>query len=396
MSCFSQRLCSTSEYIIEKSADPKVFAAIEASNNFLSLVQKGQTESELPSSSTIRIPVVIHVLYNKAEDNISLARIEQQIQILNRDFHRLNADTVNTPLHFRHLASSVNIEFVLATADAEGRATTGVVRKHTNTTSFAGGDDIKFTARGGSDAWDRDSYLNIWVGPSQTIMGYSSVPGMPKQLDGVVLGNRFFGTSESHSSFNLGRTLVHEVGHWLGLKHIWGESYCGDDEVYDTPKQGNYTSGCPTGVRSSCNNGVYGDMYMNFMDYTNDACVNMFTKGQKERMMALFNNGGFRRSILNSKGLNQPWNDAPITVPQTLKAEVYIHPNPSSGDIYLSAAAEWTGSNYNIMDATGNIRGRGLVQKEKQKLNLGTLPAGLYFVQLQNNSASTVVRFIRN
>src|ERR1043165_4981181 len=100
----------------------------------------------------------------------------------------------------------------------------------------------------------------------------------------------------------MGRTAVHEVGHWLGLKHIWGDAACGDDLVEDTPPQGWYTQGCPTGFHSSCNNGVMGDMYMNYMDYTSDACMNLFTAGQKQRMRALFATGGARASLLQSKG----------------------------------------------------------------------------------------------
>jgi hypothetical protein len=131
------------------------------------------------------------------------------------------------------------------------------------------------------------------------VAGYSSVMGGPVKKDGIVIDRAAFGSGGNGGGYNMGRTAVHEAGHWLGLKHIWGDTDCGDDLVDDTPKQSFYDVGCPTGIRVTCNNGPNGNMYMNYMDFTDDACLNLFTLGQKERMRALFEAGGPRHALLN-------------------------------------------------------------------------------------------------
>jgi hypothetical protein len=276
---------------------------------------------------------------------------------------------------------------VLATADPQGRATTGIVRKQTNRNDWEMDDKIKFAAQGGDDAWDNRYYLNFWVGNLFNLLGYSSVPGGPAEKDGVVIHVSAFGTVNTGAPYNLGRTAVHEVGHWLGLKHIWGDAFCGDDLVDDTPKQGNFTSGCPNGFRSSCSNGDMGDMYMNYMDYTNDACLNLFTNGQKQRMLSLFNTGGPRNSILVSKGLNKPWTQE-IPVTETISNTIKIYPNPSRGDValQLTESERWIGKKIVVMNASGSVLFQVQISSRTQKLDLGHLKPGLYFIEGENGS----------
>src|SRR6185436_7443681 len=118
---------------------------------------------------------------------------------------------------------------------------------------------------------------------------------------------------------------------WLSLKHLWGDTYCGDDGVGDTPKQAGYNIECPGVINITCGNGPYGDMYMNYMDLTNDACMNLFTQGQKARMRTLFDQGGPRSSLLVSKGLNPPLTseiELPEEDPKWLHPQLY--PNPAT------------------------------------------------------------------
>ena len=327
----------------------------------------------------IKIPVVVHILYKEAGHNVSDAQIQSQIAALNANFRKLSADTTNIPQRFKALAADIQIEFYLATSDSRGHATNGIVRKQTNITLWMTNDRIKSSAQGGDDAWDAHSYLNIWVGNMASTLGYSSVPGSDPAKDGIVINVSSFGAMHGAGGSGLGRTAVHEVGHWLGLKHIWGDVACGDDGINDTPSQSWYTSGCPNGFRSSCNNGAVGDMYMNFMDYTNDACKNMFTLGQKTKMRSHFMNGGARASLLQSKGLDKP--SSTEEAPSTKGQNIAVFPNPATADITLSLAEELMGKTITLLGSNGLPLRSIQVNTAKQKINLATLQPGIYFIK---------------
>jgi hypothetical protein len=165
--------------------------------------------------------------------------------------------------------------------------------------------DVKSTANGGKDAWPNNDYLNIWIcNLSGSILGYATPPfGNIGSDDGVVIGYNYFGTQGTvQSPYNKGRTTTHEVGHWLNLEHLWGSGWrsCGNDNVGDTPTQEEENYGCPAfphNANSCGTTNTDGDMFMNYMDYTNDACMNMFTEGQKTRMIAAINQS--RQNLLN-------------------------------------------------------------------------------------------------
>ncbi|MEM7041014.1 MAG: zinc metalloprotease, partial [Bacteroidota bacterium] len=219
------------------------------------------------------------------------------------DFRRNNADRQNTPSAFTGVAADSEIEFCLATTDPNGNPTNGITRTFTNSTSFSANDAMKFQSSGGKDAWPTGQYLNMWVcNLGGGLLGYAQFPGSGSaSTDGVVVGYNYFGNTGAVSApFNKGRTTTHEVGHWLNLRHIWGDANCGNDFVSDTPTQQSDNSGCPNHPLPSCGNS--GDMFMNYMDYTNDACMNLFTEGQKDRMRAVVGPGGFRSSLLSSLG----------------------------------------------------------------------------------------------
>ncbi|NTS40204.1 T9SS type A sorting domain-containing protein [Flavisolibacter sp. BT320] len=332
-------------------------------------------------NDVIRIPVVVHVLYNQPSQNISDAQIQSGLDALNRDFRMRNADTVNTPQRFRHLAADVMIEFYLAKSDPRGRATTGINRKHTSRAGWAPDDKIKLSAQGGLDGWDSKSYLNIWIGNIVGSSGHATVPGSAAATDGIVINTAAFGTINTVAPFNMGRTAVHEAGHWLGLKHIWGDTQCGDDGVDDTPRQGYFTKGCPTGFRSSCSNGEEGDMYMNFMDYTNDACMSLFTLGQGQRMRAAFADGGPRASLLTSRGLQEPYlAEAELPV---VKTETAIFPNPATDKVTLTVGSDLIGKQASIYNQNGQLQQVVTLQKVQQPISIAALAPGLYFVKAE-------------
>ena len=338
----------------------------------------------------ITIPVVVHVLYHQPNENISDEQIFDQLDVLNKCFRRLNADTVNTPDRFKGVAADCDIEFKLAISDPQKRATTGIVRKYTPVEKWTINDDMKFTLKGGDDAWDASNYLNIWVCGLNRTLGYASFPGGPAEKDGIVINYSSFGYNGTSL---LGKTTVHEAGHWLGLKHTWGDAYCGDDSVDDTPKQGNFTSGCPSGIRISCNNGPDGDMYMNYMDITNEACINLFTEGQKERMRALFDPGGERNSLLSSYALLPPLTNE-IPLPEELPAWYYpnLYPNPATSEITLDLSYDirWIGKVVSITDVQGKTMMKMPINTKVVKINISRLKPGMYFLYAKKEDGVTI------
>jgi hypothetical protein len=255
----------------------------------------------------ITIPVVVHVVWKTNTENISDAQIFSQIDVLNKDFRRLNHDTSDTPPVWQSIAADSEIEFCLATTDPNGNITTGITRTETDISEFTygnwGSDDLKDTLSGGINAWPNNDYLNIWVCNLETpTLGYATFPSnVIDSKDGIVVGCRFFGTTGAlQSPFNKGRTATHEVGHWLGLRHIWGDNNCGNDNINDTPEHQGENGGCPNYPHNanSCQpNNAFGEMFMNYMDYTGDACMNLFTNGQKTRMLAAINQ--YRSNLLS-------------------------------------------------------------------------------------------------
>lgn len=338
----------------------------------------------------ITIPVVVHVIYNTPDQNISNDQIRSQINVLNEDFRKKNKDAAFVPAAFKNLAADARIEFRLATTDPSGFTTNGIVRKSTSVSGFAQDDKIKSSVLGGDDAWTRDQYLNLWVGNlTGGVMGYSSVPGSAAEKDGVVISYKAFGTTPNVAApFNRGRTAVHEIGHWLGLRHIWGDADCGDDKIDDTPPQAGPTRGCPSGVIATCTSGAAGNMYMNFMDFTNDECTNMFTIGQANRMREIFNAGGPRTALLNS---NKAQGSEEDVYTQTIsKAELY--PNPAADFIKLILSNDGA-RKIIIYNNVGQVTKQIAVTKKQTDINVRDLKSGMYFVSLGGNE---VLKFIKN
>jgi len=308
-----KRNCGTVDHMNHlMESHPNMRQSLRRIDNHRSMVAKGSL-SAVPGK--IRIPVVVHVVYNTAEQNISDQQVISQIKVLNQDYQRKNPDRFNTPQEFASVAASADIEFRLATRDPDDNPTNGIIRRQSDKSAFyTTTNNIKYQNMGGSDAWPSDEYLNIWVGPlGMGVLGYAQFPGGPAETDGVVINYKAFGTQGTVvAPFTLGRTATHEVGHWLNLKHISGDGPCGvDDGVEDTPPTDRQHYGCMEGY-SSCGNL---DMVSNYMDYSDDGCMNLFTQGQSERMRSLFAPGGFRHAILSSRGLEATLPVVTITPP---------------------------------------------------------------------------------
>ncbi len=237
------------------------------------------------------IPVVVHVVYKTSQQNISDAQIQSQIDVLNHDYRKTNADISSVPSVFAGLAADARVEFELATADPAGNPTNGITRTQTNASSFSDDDKVKSASTGGADAWPADRFLNIWVCQlGGGLLGYAQFPGGPAATDGVVILHSGFGTTGTAAApFNLGRSATHEIGHWLNLRHIWGDDGTGcngSDFVDDTPNQAGPNFDTPAFPHVTCNNGPNGDLFMDYMDYVDDDAMFMFTAGQVDRMQA--------------------------------------------------------------------------------------------------------------
>jgi len=237
-----------------------------------------------------RIPVVVHVLYSREEDNITDEQIASQIDVLNEDYSGTNHDRDNVPEPFRDVIGTPGLTFVLADKDPSGGPSTGITRRQTTVAEFPIDDSMKADASGGTSPWDTTRYLNMWVCRlGGSVLGYAQFPGGPPETDGVVILTSGFGRQGSAvAPFDLGRTATHEVGHYLNLSHIWGEARiptCEDsDFVDDTPNQWGPNFNKPGFPSSSCGNTPNGDMFMNYMDYVDDDSMFMFTEEQVTRM----------------------------------------------------------------------------------------------------------------
>lgn len=287
----SQRACASYDVLQEQlSSNPKLAARMAQIENFTNEVVKNPSKYRLLADGTIEIPVVVNVLYKTTAQNISTAQIQSQIDVLNADYAATNSDYGLTPSIFQAVRSgNVGIKFVLS----------NIVRKSTTKTSWLTNDAMKSSSKGGISPTSPTTTLNIWVcNLANGILGYAQFPGGAAATDGVVLDDNATGNTGTVSApYNKGRTATHEVGHWLNLRHIWGDGTCATDYVDDTPVHNTANYGCPTYPHKSTCTGTPTEMTMNYMDYTDDACMYMFTLGQKARMKAVFVSGGARNSF---------------------------------------------------------------------------------------------------
>jgi len=285
-----RRMCAAQDVLeAQLEADPTLAIRMNEIETFTQARISRLTSNYRLVNGKIVIPVVVNVLYRTTAENISNAQIQSQIDVLNKDFTATNADFGSVLAEWSGIAANIGITFELA----------GINRKATTKTSWGTRDAMKNSKKGGLDPTTPTTTLNLWactIGGG--ILGYAQFPGGSTATDGVVIDSKYFGLSSAASApYNLGRTGTHEVGHWMNLRHIWGDASCGNDLVADTPvaKTANY--GVPTYPYVSTCLPAHNEMTMNYMDYTDDRGMYMFTNGQKARMAAIFTSGGPRAAI---------------------------------------------------------------------------------------------------
>lgn len=394
LGAYAQELqCGTSEKMeVQLAANPNLYGIRQDIEEFT------QRWIEENPQQTIRevvtIPVVVHVVYKTAAQNISTAQIQSQIDVLNEDYSATNSDISDVPSVWTNRVADCEIQFALAARDPDGFLTNGITRTETTVNSWNGSDDVKFTSEGGHDAWPNTDYLNIWVcNIGGGLLGYAYQPGINAALDGVVIGYNYFGRVGTLSnSYDEGRTATHEIAHYFNLDHLWGtggtNTNCtADDGVSDTPKQQGPNYGCNTvHPHQTCGTSeVLSDMFNNYMDYGNDECLFFFTEGQKSRMLAALN--GPRSTLKDSDGL------IPGQVgieDYVLNTSLIVYPNPTRGQVNIRLdAGSPTKTNIRILD----LSGRTVYQENSvnlnfanHTLNLSELTAGTYVLELSSDN----------
>lgn len=370
------------------------------------LQAKMDTTRLLPNAllrSVVTIPVVVHVVYLTPQEDISDDQIFSQIAVLNEDYRRLNANASTVPPPFTPFAADVEMAFCLAGTDPEGQPTTGITRRQTTWANIGellapdGRPRIHYTELGGEDAWDTEHYLNIWIGTINSgVLGLGTFPGTaPPEEDGVVIDPRYFGITglaAGSAPHHLGRTATHEIGHYFNLKHIWGDdnNTCNDDDdVADTPVQRSAYLGCPVFPQLSCGNSA---MFMNFMDYTDDACVSLFTLGQKNRIHTALNVA--RSGLAGSVTCSSTSLDAP-----DFKPGFRLSPNPANYMLWIDFEELVQNSPFIIIsDITGKV---WVIQEPEINgtvpagVDVAGLPAGYYIVSMRGERAFESQAFIK-
>ncbi|MCC6702965.1 MAG: T9SS type A sorting domain-containing protein [Fluviicola sp.] len=389
---YSQEKCAAHTKHNERLAnDPAYAEAMHVAQGKAKAWQ--QTHQNGTEKVTLTIPVVVHVLYKNAAQNVSLAQIQSQIDVLNTDYRALNQ--IDLPAYFDSLKADIDVEFCLASVDPDGNPTDGITRTSTTGGTLFGyfspfNDDMKYDSLGGKNCWPTDKYLNLWVGELfPGLLGYAQFPGDPKvNADGVVITTTAFGTTGNVDPISAGgRTATHEIGHWMGLYHIWGdEDACtGSDTIADTPNMAAASNqGCDS-LANTCSNedAFWGsfdptDMVFNYMDYSSDTCMGMFTKGQKMRMHGFLNTDPRRMGLATSNGC------AFMGIKEDVESMFTLSPNPTTDNVRILFN---TGdiATVQIVNAQGQLIAVYDALSTGAEIDLSNLEVGVYLVQMMKN-----------
>ncbi|MBI3501137.1 MAG: T9SS type A sorting domain-containing protein [Bacteroidetes bacterium] len=403
---FAQLRCGTTEHEAYLRSMNPLYDQEKANleKQLQEFIKKQQEERKLTGQETnaqYTIPIVFHVLWNTSAQNVTDTKVKAMLVQLNQDWSRTNTDKGNTPSYFATVAVDMQIQFCLATVDPSGNATTGIVHKQTSQTSFSSsGDPIKKSASGGDDPWNVNKYFNVWIGNlGGGLLGYGVFPPI-SSLYGVVIHYCTVGSLSSPgtcSPYGYGRTLSHEIGHCFNLYHIWGDdggACTGTDNCNDTPNQADATAGCPSGVKTdNCTPSGNGIMYQNYMDYTDDACYNMFSNDQKTRAQsAVFNS---LMSLANSSAAECA---ATGVAENSIVENISLYPNPSTGDVFIYVPQ----TGISTMDIkVYNAIGEAVVTKRitvpaETKINMNNNPDGIYLFEMRTPEGTVTKKVIIN
>lgn len=395
------------------------------------LKKQTQFENSKQASTVYTIPVIFHIIHSGQAVgtgfNISQAQVNSQITILNKAFRKTNTDisTYVTQSGLSSLAADCEINFCAATVDPSGVALSepGIDRILASSKGWTNpgyADSYIESTIKPQSYWDPSKYCNIWIlnFSNSSELGYAQFPTVPSaatptigdlagsgldgpaSTDGVVFGYNFIGDIGTVAPpYNKGRTAVHEIGHWLGLWHIWGdESGCsGTDYVADTPNQAGENYTCPTTngtvITDACTASSPGVNYQNYMDYSDDKCMVMFTAGQKARMQACMQYCNRRMSLATSTVCN-----AVGIEENSSNIQVEVYPNPTNGELFVDVnlldVQDFTISVINTLGQT--VKEVKQIQSNggKIKIDLSDKNAGVYFVTIKTKSGSKVKRIV--
>ncbi|TBX65964.1 T9SS type A sorting domain-containing protein [Flavobacterium silvisoli] len=374
------------------------------------------------TNSIITIPVVVHILSNGdpvgSNENLADVRVFAQIQSLNQDFRRM----LNTPgYNDNEVGADIEIEFCLAQRKPDGTATNGIDRVTTSFAAFTSRTDVETMKT--TTQWDPTKYFNIWVvnfsGGLGNLLGYAQFPstsglsglnanGGAANTDGVVIKYTSFGSKlittvgPYDATYNGGRTTTHEIGHCLGLRHIWGDGN-GDPQTHspdcsmsdycnDTPVAGYEHWGCQSGDDSCFDDAGQIDMVENYMDYSDDSCMNIFTLDQKTRILTVMNNSIRRKELKTSNACSPP-----LSVTQhNFANSVAIYPNPASSVLNYIVKNDFVISSITIHDISGKEVMYTEVGNNPTQIEVSTLSAGVYFVTFKSDNTTTTKKFIKD
>jgi len=359
---------------------------IERRNRHFEQVESFLTSHPVMDRNPITIPLVFHIVYRNEEENISDEQVLSQLEVLNEDFRKLNIEQEDIPFAFKFRATDMALNFVLADTDPNGQVTTGITRTFTEVNNIGSKflnnrRSICYNDLGGHDAWCPEQYLNIWVGALESGLGQSSFPELgPLEEDGIRIIPEVVGTIGTvEPPYHLGRTLTHEIGHFFDLYHLWDDCNAEGDGIEDTPPQASsYLNQCPSGAQFTCETL---DMYMNFMNYTDDACMSMFTHKQKDRLWAVLNTS--RSSFMNEDNCGLVSNiSSSSEVPK-----VQVFPNPSSDFIYINPINSKI-DRLVLIDLHGKVCKKLNVQTTNTYalIDITDLLDGVYYLQISNGT----------